>query len=65
MTALPLKSKLSAPDDDKFLEVATAANAEALITGNKQHLPAECCGQIKILSPAEFLEFYHQEEGAR
>lgn len=61
VSTLPLSAKLPDPDDEMFLEVAIAAQAEALITGNKAHFPEEFCGNIKVFSPAEFLVFYHSQ----
>src|SRR4030042_3586734 len=38
-SAKPIKWRLSDPDDDPFLEVALAAGAVAMVTGNKRHFP--------------------------
>jgi uncharacterized protein len=54
----PLKFRLSDPDDEPFLEVALAARAEAIITGNKRHFPKKEYQGTKILSPSEFLEAF-------
>jgi uncharacterized protein len=54
----PLKFRLSDPDDEPFLEVALAARAEAMITGNKRHFPKKEYQGTRILSPAEFLEAF-------
>ena len=56
--AVPLKTSLPDPDDDKFLEVASAAEAECIITGNRRHFPKKVCGKMKIFTPAEFREYY-------
>lgn len=53
----PLSFHLPDPDDEPFLEVALAARAAALVTGNQRHFPRRACGGVKILSPAGFLEF--------
>jgi len=53
----PLKIHLPDPDDEPFLEVASAARALAIITGNKRHFPKEDYEKIKILSPAEFMDY--------
>jgi putative PIN family toxin of toxin-antitoxin system len=55
---MPLKFRLSDPDDEPFLEVALAAKAEAMITGNKRHFPKKEYQGTLILSPAEFLETF-------
>jgi putative PIN family toxin of toxin-antitoxin system len=54
VAALPLTFRLPDPGDEPFLEVALAAPAEALVTGNKRHYPGKLCPGVKILSPAEF-----------
>lgn len=55
---IPLPKTLPDPDDDMFLEVAHASNAEALVTGNKKHFPHQICDPIRVYSPDEFLNFY-------
>ena len=56
VVASPLGFRLSDPDDEAFLEVALSAGAQALITGNKRHFPKKAYGEVRITSPAEFLE---------
>ena len=58
VSVMPLKFRLSDPDDEPFLEVALAAKTEALITGNKRHFPKKEYQGTRILSPAEFLEAF-------
>ena len=58
MAPSPLPRPLPDPDDDPFLEVAIAAAAQSLITGNLEHFPAELRQGVRVLSPAEFLAFY-------
>jgi putative PIN family toxin of toxin-antitoxin system len=41
------------PDDAPFVEVAVAANADALVTGNRRHFPPSCGAMV--VSPAELL----------
>ena len=55
VAALPLKPDLPDPDDAPFLEVAVAARADALITGNPRHYPARTRHGISVLDPAAFL----------
>jgi len=57
----PLKFHLQDPDDEPFLEVALAARAKAIVTGNKRHFPKREYGGVEILSPAEFLEVFKGE----
>jgi putative PIN family toxin of toxin-antitoxin system len=56
----PLPSPLPDPDDGPFLEIAMAANAECLVTGNPKHIPVNCRGSIQVLSPGEFLDLYRK-----
>ena len=58
VSVMPLKFRLSDPDDEPFLEVALAARAEAIITGNKRHFPKKEYQGTRILSPAEFLQTF-------
>ncbi|HBT47305.1 MAG TPA: putative toxin-antitoxin system toxin component, PIN family [Peptococcaceae bacterium] len=55
VVAPPLKAELPDPDDLMFVEVALAGKANAIVTGNKKHFPAEGCGGILVVSPAELL----------
>lgn len=50
----PLGSHLPDPDDLPFLEVAAAA-ATVLVTGNLRHYPAGQRGEVRVLSPRDFL----------
>ena len=59
----PLTNRLPEPDDEPFLEVAFAANAKALVTGNSSHYPILSREDIKLFSPSEFIEFYRQWKG--
>lgn len=56
----PLPFRLPDPDDEPFLEVALAARAEALVTGNKRHFPQKGY-KMRILSPAEFISGFGSE----
>lgn len=56
VAAGPLSTRLPDPDDEPFLEVALAARAKVLVTGNKRHFPRREYGGVKIDSPGEFLE---------
>jgi putative PIN family toxin of toxin-antitoxin system len=44
------------PTDDKFLDVATAGNANCLITGDEDLLVLGPYGDLPILTPAQFVE---------
>jgi len=52
----PLRLHLPDLDDEPFLEIASAANAKAIVTGNKRHFPKKEYKGTKILSPAKFLD---------
>ena len=44
------------PDDDKFLHLALAAEADWLVSGDADLLVLEAVGAAAIVSPAQFLE---------
>lgn len=56
VAALPLSVVLPDPDVAHFLEVAVAAHADALITGNTRHYPARYRHGATVLDPAAFLD---------
>ena len=56
VAAAPLSVRLPDPDDEPFLEVALAARAEALVTGNRRHFPRAAARPVAVLSPASALE---------
>jgi putative PIN family toxin of toxin-antitoxin system len=56
ITAVPLPvNELPDQDDLPFLEVAISGEADALITGNAKHFPAQKRRGVKIESPTIFL----------
>lgn len=56
----PLANPLPDPDDEPFLEIAIGGNVDALVTGNKRHFPAPATGAVRVLSPTEFLQYFHR-----
>ncbi len=52
----PLPVRLPDPDDEPFLEVAVAAEAEYLVTGNLRHFPARLRQGVAVVSPRAFLD---------
>lgn len=58
--SLPVKAKIPDPKDRVFLEVAIAANADAIVTGNQKHFPRKITEQfgIAIHNPSQFLEYF-------
>lgn len=54
--ARPLSLVLPDPDDLPFLEVAVAAGADALVTGNIHHYrPVKGRHEVRVLAPRELL----------
>ena len=47
--------QLPDPKDLCFYECAMMAKTKILITGNKKHFPENLCGDIRVMSPGEFL----------
>ena len=52
----PLAERLPDPDDEPFLEVAIAEEAEFLVTGNGGHFPPDCRCGVRVVSPREFID---------
>ncbi len=46
------------PDDDKFLVLAVAVQAQYLVTGNKRHFPLRNYKSTRIVSPGEFVALF-------
>lgn len=53
--ARPLSTRLPDEADEAFLEVAIAARADALVTGNLRHYPVADRAGVLVVSPAEFI----------
>lgn len=50
-------------DDNRILECAMSAKADYLITGDKKHiLPLGEVGKTRIISPAEFLNEFQNDD---
>ena len=47
-------------DDEPFLAVALAAQADYLVTGNLADYPAEARRGCAVVSPAEFMEIWQR-----
>ena len=60
----PLLQSLPDPDDEPFLEVALAAQAACIVTGNHVHFPPDLCLGVKVFSPGDFLTFYKTQQMA-
>lgn len=56
VSATPLSASLPDRDDEAFLEVAIAGNADYLVTGNAVHFPSTLCQGVKVVAPSEFLK---------
>ena len=61
VASAPLSHLLPDSRDQPFLEVAVAAQAVCLVTGNQAHFPAKLCQGIKVFSPGDFLAFYRKQ----
>lgn len=57
----PLPQPLPDIDAEPFLEVAIAARAICIVTGNQVHFPTELCQGVMVLSPSDFLVFYKKQ----
>jgi len=57
----PLVNSLPDIDDEPFLEVAIAAQAICIVTGNRIHFPPNMCQGVMVLSPSEFLAYYKKQ----
>lgn len=60
----PLPARLPDPDDEPFLEVALACDADCLVTGNLAHFPPESRAGVTVLSPAEFVDRIRSQESS-
>ena len=52
----PWPARLPDPNDAPFLEVASAAFPEYLVTGNVRHFPSDRRQGVQVVSPRQFLE---------
>jgi len=60
--AKPLGLTLRDPDDLPYLEVAAAAGADALITGNaRRYRPRTGAHEVPVLSPRDFMDLVGRE----
>ncbi len=55
VASVPLRFTLPDPDDAMFLEVATAGEADHVVTGNLKHFPARGRGGVSVPSLRDFL----------
>jgi predicted nucleic acid-binding protein len=46
------------PDDEPFLDVALAASADYLVTGNLADYPPAKCHGMRVISPADFVALW-------
>lgn len=56
--AAPLPLQLPDVDDLMFIEVAVSALADALVTGNTKHFPANQRHGVRVCNPRGFLEVW-------
>lgn len=55
--ARPFLKSLPDPTDAPFLEVALAAGADCLVTGNVKHYPPQARFGLLVVTPREFVQF--------
>ena len=55
VVARPSAASLPDPEDRMFLEVALAALADHLVTGNLRHFPARGRQDVSVVKPAELV----------
>ncbi len=58
--AHPLTLALPGPGDLKFIEVAVAARADCLVTGNRRHFPPGQRQDVIVVSPRELDDMLRQ-----
>lgn len=56
VSSLPLPVQLPDSHDEPFLEVAAAAFADFLVTGNVRHFPPGARQGVRVVSPREFVD---------
>ena len=56
VAAVPLKGSVAHESDRPFAEVAVAARAEYLVTGNSRHFPDSSYGAARVVAPADLIE---------
>lgn len=59
VVAAPLRVALPDPEDLMFLEVAFAAGADGLVTGNLRHFPARKRVGVRVVTPRQFIDLYN------
>jgi putative PIN family toxin of toxin-antitoxin system len=55
---VPLPIRLPDPDDVMFIEVAASALANAVVTGNLKHFPADQRHGVSVFSPRQWLDVW-------
>jgi predicted nucleic acid-binding protein len=60
VSALPLDVPLPDPDDRAFVEVAIAADADWLVTGNVKHFPSAIRKKVRVIEPTEFVQLLEE-----
>lgn len=57
----PTSQRLPDITDEKFLEVAIAADARCLVTGNLRHYPSTTRCGVHVVSPRQFIDMLRHE----
>ncbi len=64
VAAEPMPVRLPDRDDEPFLEVALACDAECLVTGNLANYPVDARAGVNVLSPAQLMERYRSRSAS-
>jgi putative PIN family toxin of toxin-antitoxin system len=56
--AHPLNLGMADPADEKFVEVAVTGHADALVTGNLRHFPADKRQDVIVVTPSELIGLF-------
>ncbi len=62
IAARPLPRALPDPDDDAVLEIAVAAGADFLITGNLRDFPLDRRHGVRVVDPRAFIEEFRKRQ---
>lgn len=62
VATVPLSHHLPDRDDEPFLEVAVAAAADYLVTGNIRHYPASARGSVRVVTPTAFVDAFQTRQ---
>ncbi len=64
VAAEPALYDLPDKDDEPFLEVAAAGEADYLVTGNIKHYPVKKRQNVQVVTPVDFLQEYRRKKSS-